>query len=63
MRYSVLERDKAFIMAQKGPTTLEDRFEYDPRKDLIGRGSCGTVYRAFDKKYKANVAVKIIAKV
>jgi serine/threonine protein kinase len=36
-----------------------DQFTYDPAKDLLGSGGFGSVYRAYDRREKRFVAIKI----
>lgn len=38
---------------------LFGRYDYDPKKDLIGKGGFSRVYRAYDKKFQRLVALKI----
>ncbi|MEO8771057.1 MAG: protein kinase [Ferruginibacter sp.] len=38
---------------------LFKRYEYDPQKDLIGKGGFSRVYKALDKKFKRYLAIKI----
>ena len=37
---------------------LKDRYIYDPKKDILGRGGFSTVYRAYDLQEKKFVALK-----
>ena len=38
---------------------LFNRYQYDPKKDLIGKGGFSRVYKAHDKKLNRWVALKI----
>ena len=38
---------------------LQSRYEYDPKKDLLGKGGFARVYKARDTLLDRNVAIKI----
>lgn len=38
---------------------LFDRYEYNPKSDLIGKGGFSRVYKAFDKKFNRFIALKV----
>lgn len=38
---------------------LFNRYEYNPKTDLIGKGGFSRVYKALDKKFNRNIALKI----
>lgn len=40
---------------------FQQRFHYDPRKDLIGKGVYGNVYKAIDQETHRDVAIKHIS--
>lgn len=40
------------------PMLLDNRYEYDPTTDLLGKGGLAVVYKAFDKRTQKYVAIK-----
>ena len=41
-------------MSNQAASPKDDRFEYDEKKDELGAGTYGVVYRAIDKKLSVN---------
>ncbi len=41
---------------------LDERYEYDPKQDRLGRGGFGTVYQAYDQQEQCYVALKFVQK-
>jgi serine/threonine protein kinase len=41
-----------------GLITLNNRYQFDPTTDEIGKGGLATVYKAYDLQLKRNVALK-----
>ncbi|MDX2305442.1 MAG: protein kinase [Microscillaceae bacterium] len=41
---------------------LNDRYEYNPKEDRLGKGGFGTVYKAFDLQEQKVVALKFVQK-
>jgi serine/threonine protein kinase len=56
---AALERPPAPPMRSEENHNLFNRYEYNPRTGLIGRGGFSRVYKAFDKKLNRWVALKI----